>query len=188
MGVLAKKDLLRILALFIGISLFSQGLVLADDRGARFFKDTEDDCKPCIKEPDALNPDLKKKVEEIQKETTRNISGKDKSIDKEVILFIDPENSFSDSAVKTLVRFKKEHPHWKCRGVIVSGLRGLKEKLLQKRDYFVTGIEFSVDVNGKTARDYNVTKVPSYVIVYQGKSYNVTGQIDLDELTAGIDK
>jgi len=191
MGILAKKNLLRLLAFFTGISLFSQGLIFADDRSVSFFKEDtsgEEDCKPCIKEPDALNPALKKKIEEIGKEASKNFASKGESIDGEVILFINPESSFSDGAVRTLVRFKKEHPAWKCKGVILSGPRGLKEKLLQKKDYFAADIDFSVDINGKEAREFNVTKTPSYVVIHQGRSCKVTGQPDLDEIVSRIDK
>jgi len=191
MGILAKKNLLYLLIFLIGVSLFSQGLVFADDRGMSFFKEDtsgEEDCKPCIKEPDALNPALKKKIEEIGKEASKNFAGKSERIDNEVILFIDPESSFSDGAIRMLVRFKKEHPAWKCRGVILTGLRGLKEKLLQKRDYFTTDIDFSVDINGKEAREFNVTKTPSYVVIYQGRSYKITEQPDLDEIVSRLDK
>ena len=190
MGILAKKNLLYLLICLIGISLLKQGLVFADDRGMSFFKeeDTQEDCKPCIKEPDALNPALKKKIEEIGKEASKNFASKGERMDNEIILFIDPESGFSDGAVRTLIRFKKEHPVWKCRGVILTGLRGLKEKLLQKKDYFAADIDFIVDINGKEAREFNVTKTPCYVVIYQGKSYNITGQLDLDEIVSRLDK
>ena len=53
-------------------------------------KGIEDDCKPCIKEPGKLNPALKKKVEEIQNEINNNFTDKEKKLNSEIILFIDP--------------------------------------------------------------------------------------------------
>ena len=56
MDILAKKDMLRIIVFFISISILTQGLAFADDRGMSFFKaeDQEEDCKGCIKEGSIL--------------------------------------------------------------------------------------------------------------------------------------
>ena len=57
MDILAKKDMLRIIVFFISISLLTQGLAFADDRGVSFFKveEQKEDCKGCIKEGRILN-------------------------------------------------------------------------------------------------------------------------------------
>jgi len=191
MGILAKKNLLYILV-FTGISLLMHGLIFADDRVLSFFKEEdislEDDCKPCMKEPDALNPDLKKKTKEIEQEAANNFEGKDKKLNSEIILFVDPNSPFSDGAVNTLIKFKEDHPGWKVKGIILAGLRGLKEKLLQKENYFSSGIEFSIDLNGNKAREFNITMIPSYVIIYHDRFYKIAGQPDLNEILLRLDK
>ncbi len=191
MGILAKKNLLYLLV-FIGISLLTQGLIFADDRSLSFFKEEdtslEDDCKPCMKEPDALGPDLKKKTEEIEREASNNFESKDKKLDSEIILFVDPDSQFSDAAVNALVKFKEDHPGWKVKGVILAGLRGLKEKLLGKRNYFSRYIEFSIDLSGNITKEFNITKTPSYVIIYHGRLYKIVGQPDLNEILLRLDK
>ena len=70
--------MLYYLTFFIGIVLLTQSLVFADDRGVSFFKaeDTKEDCKGCIKEGSILSIDLKKKVEEVEKETSRSFASK----------------------------------------------------------------------------------------------------------------
>ena len=190
MDILAKKDMLRIIVFFIGISILAQGLVFADDRGMSFFKaeDQEEDCKGCIKEGSILSIGLKKKVEEVEKETTRSFTDKGEMTGREIILFVDPESSFSDGAVNALVNFKQSHPGWKCKAVMITGLRGLKDRLLQKRNYFTSDIEFSIDINGKEAGAFGITITPSYVIICRGKQYKIAGQPDLDETTSGLDK
>jgi len=168
------------------------GLIFADDRVLSFFKEEdislEDDCKPCMKEPDALNPDLKKKTKEIEQEAANNFEGKDKKLNSEIILFVDPNSPFSDGAVNTLIKFKEDHPGWKVKGIILAGLRGLKEKLLQKENYFSSGIEFSIDLNGNKAREFNITMIPSYVIIYHDRFYKIAGQPDLNEILLRLDK
>jgi len=193
MGILAKKNMLYLLAFCIGISLLTQTLAFADDRRVSFFKEEDayiqaDDCGNCLKESGILNPDLKKKTEEIEREATNNFDGKDKKFDNEIIVFIDPNSPFSDSAVDTLVKFKKDHPDWKVKGVVLSGLRGLKEKLLQKKNYFGSDIEFSIDLSGDAAREFNITRTPAYVITYHGRRYKIAGQPDLDDVLSKLDK
>ena len=190
MDILAEKNMLRILVFFINISLLMQCLVFADDGGVSFFKgeDTQEDCKGCIKEGSILSIGLKKKVEEVEKETTRRFADKVEIAGNEIILFIDPEARFSDGAVNALAKFKQNHPAWKCKGVILTGLRSLKERLLQKKSYFANDIEFSVDINGEAARAFGITITPSYVIIYHGRQYKIAGQPDLDEAVSRLDK
>ena len=190
MGILAEENMLRLLAFFISVSILTQGLAFADDRSVSFFKveDQADDCKGCIKEGSILSIGLKKKVEEIEKETSGNFVRQDEGRDNEVSLFIDPESHFSDAAVNTLARFKQDHPNWKCNGVIITGLRSLKEKLLQKRNYFTSDIEFNIDINGEEAREFDITTTPSYVVIYHGRKYKIAGQPDLDEIISRFNK
>ena len=190
MDILAEENMLRIIVFFISISLLTQGLTFADDRSMSFFKveDQEDDCKGCIKEGSILSIGLKKKVEEIEKDTIRHFAKQGESQDNEVILFIDPESRFSDIAVNTLARFKQDHPTWQCKGVMITGLRNLKEKLLQKRSYFTSDIEFSIDINGEEAREFDITTTPSYVVIYHGRKYKIAGQPDLDEIILRFNK
>ena len=191
MDILAEENMLRLLISFIVISLLMQGLVFADDRSVSFFKEDaspEDDCKGCIKEGSILSIGLKKKVEEIEKETTKSFVDKGDRTSAEIILFIDPESRFSDGAVNALARFKQDHPSWKCKGAMITGLRSLKGVLLQKKSYFANDIEFSVDINGEEAREFNITTTPSYVIIYHGKPYKIAGQPDLDEIVSRLDK
>lgn len=192
MGILAKKNLLYILTLCMGISLLTQAPAFAGDRNMAFFeednKGIEDDCKPCIKEPGKLNPVLKKKVEEIQNEINNNFTDKEKKLNSEIILFIDPYNMFSDSAVKTLVKFKENHPSWKVKGVILSDLKGLRERLFQKQNYFSSGIEFRVDLTGSLARKFGIDRTPIFLINYHGKEYRFEGEPDLDEIVARLNK
>ena len=182
--------MLYYLTFFIGIVLLTQSLVFADDRGVSFFKaeDTKEDCKGCIKEGSILSIDLKKKVEEVEKETSRSFASKGERASDEIILFIDPQSDLSDGAVNVLAHFKQNHPAWKCRGILITGLRSLKERLLQKKSYFANDIEFNVDINGEEAREFNITTTPSYVIIYHGKPYKIAGQPDLDEIVSRLDK
>ena len=191
MDILAKENMLRLLVFFIGISLLTQGLVFADDRSVSFFKEDanpEDDCKGCIKEGSILNIGLKKKVEDIEKETTKSFADNTGRTGSEIILFIDPESPLSDGAVNALAKFKQDHPSWKCRGIMIAGLRSLKGMLLQKKSYFSNDIEFSVDINGEEEGEFNITTTPSYVIIYHGRSYKIAGQPDLDEIVSKLDK
>ena len=193
MGILAKKNMLYLLAFCIGISLLTQTFVFADDRSLGFFKEENtysqaEDCEPCIKEPSALNLDLKKKTDEIAREAIDNFAGKDKKLDNEIILFVDPEHQFSNGAVDTLVKFKRDHPGWKVKGVILSELRGLKTKLLKKKNYFSSDVEFSIDLNGNKAREFSVTRTPAYVVIYHGRRYKIAGQPDLNDVLSRLDK
>lgn len=172
MGVLAKKNMLRILVVIVAASLFLSS-VLA--RAGLFFeeKNTPAEASGCS---------------ECQRDSNLNAYLKDKPYDREITLFVEPECRFSDSAVDTLFKFKKDNPSWKSKGVIVSRNGGLKERLLQKQNYFSWDVEFTIDLNGNLAKRFGITKTPAYLISYQGRYYKISGQPDLNEIIAKLGK
>lgn len=193
MGVLAKKNMLYFLTIAIVVSLLTPVLIFADEQRISFFgeRDTSvwpEECRECSKEPVNLNPELKKKTEEIEKALHSKFSDREKQFNNEVILFIDPDSRFSDTAVKALVKFKKDSPDWNVKGVILANAVNLKEKLLRKQSYFSNDIEFSIDLNGNLARQFAVTKTPAYVITYQNKRYKITSQPELNEFISKLNK
>jgi hypothetical protein len=193
MGVLAKKDMLYFLIISVVISLLAPVLIFADEQRISFFTERNtsaqpEECSECSKEPINLNPELKKKTEEIEKALHSKFSDREKEFNNEVILFIDPDSRLSDAAVKALVKFKKDFPSWNVKGVILTNAVNLKEKLLRKQSYFSNDIEFSIDLNGNLARQFAVTKTPAYVITYQNKRYKIEGQPDLNEFISKLDK
>lgn len=191
MGILAKKNMLYLLIFCAAMSLLTPEVVFA--KNLSFFEEKDayvqpEDCEPCVKEEDMLNPDLKRKTEEIERGLKVNFKDKEEKLTSEIILFIDPASPFSDGAVRELVKFKKDHPDWKARGVILTDLRSLKDRLLQKKSYFGNDIDFSIDLSGDLAREFNITKVPSFVIIYRGRRYRTAGQPDLNDILSKLDK
>lgn len=161
--------------------------------GAGFFEEKdapkqETDCSKCKSKPSDLNPNLKEKVTAIEKTISNNLNKKENSRGDEIILFIDLLNSSSDRAVKALAKFKKDSPGWKIRGVIVADKKNLKEKLLQKRDFFAQDIEFSTDLSGNLAKEFGVFKTPAYVITHNAKQQIFTWPLDLDETISNLTK
>lgn len=184
--------MLRVLTLCLSVFLLITQPVFAKER-VDFFKEEAiqqqpDECSECSKWQDNLNPELKEKIENIQRQVNDNFNNKESQLNKEITLFVDPESSSCDSAVNTLVKFKRDFPDWKIKGVIVTGLKGLKQKLIQKQNYFSNDIVFNVDLKGNLARKFNVDTTPAYVISYNGKSYKVSGQSDLNGIIAELIK
>lgn len=191
MGVLAKKNMLYLLTITIVISLLAPVLIFAGEQRISFFGERDisarpEECSECSKEPVNLNPELKKKTEEIEKALRNKFAGREKQFNNEVILFVDSDSRFSDAAVKALVKFKKDSPNWNVKGVILTNAVNLKEKLLRKQSYFSNDIEFSIDLNGNLARQLAVTKPPAYAITYQNKRYKIEGQPDLNEIISKL--
>jgi len=181
--------MLRILAVIFILSLLLNPAFARTD----FFeeKDTpvqESSCSECPKEIVNLNADLKRKTEEMGKIISSNLNKQENSFNNEITLFIDPECGFSDAAVKALVKFKKDNPGWKVKGVIVTNGKNLKDKLLQKQSYFTNDIEFSIDLSGNMAKEFSILKVPAYVITYNGRYYKIIGQSDLNETISKLNK
>ena len=193
MGVFAKKNMLYFLAFSIFVCLLAPALIFADEQRIGFFTERntpaqQEECRECSKEPVNLNPELKKKTEEIEKALRNKFSDREKQFNNEVVLFIDPDSRLSDAAVKSLVKFKKDSPDWNVKGVILTNAVNLKEKLLRKQSYFSNDIEFSIDLNGNLARQFAVTKTPAYVITSQNKRYKIEGQPDLNEIISKLNK
>jgi hypothetical protein len=148
----------------------------------------QSDCSECSRGTALLDPALKAKVEAITSDAYNKSGMGGKEQGSEITLFIDPDCDFSDGAVRSLVSFKKDNPNWRAKAVIVSDAKGLKRKLIQKRDYFDNSIEFSVDLNGNMAKRSGIEKIPSYVIFHEGKYYKIAGQSDLNETIARLNK
>ena len=160
---------------------------------ASFFeeKDTpvqESGCSECGKETVNLSADLKEKISAIEKTVSSNFDRKENHSNNEITLFIDPECGYSDAAVKALLKFKKDNPGWKVRGVILTNRVNLKEKLLQKQSYFTNDIEFSIDLSGNRVKQFSIQKTPAFVITYNGRYYKITGQPDLNETISKLNK
>jgi len=178
-AVLAKKNMLRVL----GVSFFVLLVVLP----LGFCQ--ESDCSECSKGIADLNPGLKEKIEEIQRQAYDRMSGVGQDQNSEIILFIDPDSDFSDTVVSALVNFKKENPGWIVKTVIVTNdKQGLKNRLIRKRDYFNNGMEFDIDFNGNLTRQFGIDKTPSYVIFRDGKHCIITGRTDLSEIIEQLNK
>ncbi len=189
MGLLAKKNMLRILGVIFILSFLISGQNFAR---AGFFEEKapvqENGCSECSKETVNLNADLRRKTEEIGKIISSNLNKEENLQESEITLFIDPDCGFSDAAVKALVKFKKYNPGWKVRGVILTNGVNLKEKLLQKQSYFTNDIEFSIDLSRNLTKQFGILKTPAYVITYNGRYYKITGQPDLDETISKLNK
>lgn len=180
--------MLHILAVIFIISLLNPAFARAN-----FFeeKDTpvqESGCSGCSKEIVNLNADLKEKVAAIDKTASNHFDKQDNPSNNEITLFIDPGCGFSDAAVKALVKFRKDNPGWKVKGVIVTNAVNLKEKLLQKQSYFTNDIEFSIDLSGNRVKQFGIQKTPAFVITYNGRYYKITGQPDLNETISKLNK
>ena len=181
--------MLRIVALIFAVSLL---LVPAFVR-ADFFEEKntaaqEIGCGECESQAGNLNMDLKEKVTAIEKTISRNLNKKDTHYDNGITLFIDPDGSFCDAAVKGLVKFKKDNPGWKVKGIILTNGMNLKEKLLKKRNYFINDIEFSIDLSGNLAKQFDILKAPAYVITCNNRYYKIAGQPDLNETISKLNK
>jgi len=182
--------MLRILGVIFILSFLISGQNLAR---AGFFeeKDTpvqENGCSECKSEAANLNADLKEKVAEIEKTISNKFNKEENLRDNEITLFIDLDCGFSDAAVKALVKFKKDNPGWKVKGVIVTNGKSLKERLLQKQSYFTNDIEFSIDLSGNLAKQFGIQKTPTYAIKYTNRYYKITGQPDLNETISKLNK
>jgi len=159
---------------------------------ANFFEEEdtsaqESGCSECSKETVNLNPDLKEKVAEIEKAVSNSFNKKENSYGNEIVLFIDLANN-SDAVVNALVKFKKNNPAWKVKGVITGSKDNLKEKLLQKQKLFSNGIEFGIDLSGNLAKESGIFKTPAYLVIYNGKYHKFAGFIDLNDEISKLDK
>jgi len=184
--------MLRILAMVLFVFLLMLEPVYATEK-FDFFKEEQNqpqanECSECSKWQDNVNPELKNKLENVQNKVNNSFTQKERQRNREIILFIDPDCNFSDGAVTALVKFKTDFPDWQTKGVIVSGLRGLKQKLFHKQNYFRQDIEFSVDLGAKLAKQFNIDRTPSYVISYKGTYYKISGQPDLNETISKLNK
>ena len=145
-------------------------------------------CNECKSELPNVNPGVEKKVAEIEKTITGKFDKKENNNNNEVIFFISLTNNSFETALDTLSKFQKDNPDWKIKGVITGSLRNLKQNLLQKQKLFNKGMEFSIDINGSLAKDFDITRTPSYVIIYHGKHYKTVWQPDLNELLSSLPK
>jgi len=74
------------------------------------------------------------------------------------------------------------------KGVIVGSSKNLKEKLLAKQRFFGSGVEFSIDLSGSLAREFNIIKTPVYLITYNGSQQKIAGLSDFNDFISRLDK
>jgi len=145
-------------------------------------------CNECGSELPNVNPGVEKKVIEIEKAIAGKFDKKENNNNNEIIFFISLTSSSSDEVIDTLAKFRENNPDWKIKGIITGSLRNLKQSLLQKQKLFSYGIEFSIDINGSLAKQFDITNTPSYVIIYHGNHYKTVLQPDLNELLSSLAK
>lgn len=158
---------------------------------AGFFdeKDTsiqQSDCSECKSETLNLNPELKDKVAAIEKKISNNLNKNTSG--NEITLFIDLNDSSFDRAVNSLISFKNNNSGWMVKGVITGSKDNLKQKLLTKQKFFGSGIEFSIDLSGSLAKEFNVLKTPVYLITYNGSQQKITSLSDFNDFISRLDK
>jgi len=180
--------MLHLLSIIISVILLCNPFTVY----AGFFEENELDqgsgCSECKSELPNVNPGVEEKVREIEKAISGKLDKKENSDNNEIIFFTNLTSSSSDSALEALVKFKKDNPNWRIKGVITGPLRNLRQQLLQKQKLFNCGIEFSVDINGNLAKEFDITMTPSYVIIHHGKHYKTVCQPDLNELLSSLTK
>ncbi len=177
--------MLRILILSLFTFILTSKVVFADtfDKRVDFFKDKtmqDNGCSECSKFTQELNPILKDKINNMQNQVKGSFI--QSQAQNKIILFVDLECGYSDGAIDNLIKFKKDNPSWKVEGVVETGLKNLKQKLLMKQSYFGKDVEFSVDLSMNLAKRCGITKTPTYLLSYQGKYYKIAGQPDLKEI------
>ncbi len=179
--------MLYLLSIILSVSLLLNPAYLM----AGFF-DEEDasmqqsGCSECKGDSLNLNSDLKEKVSAIEKKISSNLSKNTRG--NEVILFIDLSDSSFDHVVNSLIKFKDNNADWAVKGVITGRSNNLKQKLLTKQKFFGSGIEFSIDLSGSLAKEFNIIKTPVFVITYSGSQQKLTGLSDFNDFISKIDK
>jgi hypothetical protein len=146
----------------------------------------ESACSECQSQTLNLNSDLKDKVSAIEKKISNNLNKNTNG--NEITLFIDLSDSSFDQVVNSLVKFKKDNPSWLIKGVITGKKNNLKEKLLTKQKFFGSGIEFSIDLSGSLAKEFNILKTPVYLIIHNGSQQKITGLSEFNDFISNIDK
>ena len=178
--------MLYLLSMILSVSLLLNPVCVM----AGFFdKDAsvqQSDCSECKSGALNLNPDLKEKVSAIEKKISNNLNKNTSG--NEIALFIDLSDSSFDQAVNSLAKFKNNNPSWLVKGVLVGSSNNLKEKLLTKQKFFGSGIEFSIDLSGSMAKEFDILKTPVYFITYKGSQQKITGLSDFNEFISKLDK
>ena len=158
---------------------------------AGFFdeKDTsiqQSECSKCKGDPVNLNPDLKDKASAIEKKISSNLNKSTNA--NEIALFVGLSDSSFDQVVNGLIKFKNDNPSWVVKGVITGSRDSLKQQLLTKQKFFSSGIEFSIDLSGNLAKEFNIIKTPVYLITHNGSQQKLTRLSDFNELISKLDK
>ncbi len=179
--------MLYLLSVILSVSLLlNPTCIMAgffDEKDASIQQST---CSECQSQTLNLNADLKEKVETIEKKISNNLNKNTSG--NEITLFIDLNDSSFDQAVNALVKFKNDNSSWLVKGVITGSKNNLKEKLLTKQKFFGSGIEFSIDLSGNLAKEFNILKTPVYLITYNGSQQKITGLPDFNDFISRLDK
>lgn len=179
--------MLYLLSLILSVSiLLNPASVMAgffDEKDASI---QQSGCSECKSDALNLNPDLKDKVAAIEKKITGNLNKN--ASGNEITLFIDLSDSSFDQAVNSLVKFKRDNSSWLVKGVITGSSNNLKQKLLTKQKFFGSGIEFSIDLSGSLAREFDILKTPVYLVTHNGSQEKIIGLSNFNDFISRLDK
>ncbi|MFA5351114.1 MAG: hypothetical protein WC357_07280 [Candidatus Omnitrophota bacterium] len=172
-----------VLSLFL---LFNPASVMAGFFDDKDTSTQQSECSECKGQTLNLNPDLREKISAIENKISSNLNKNTSA--NEITLFIDLGDSSFDQAVNALIKFKNNNPEWAVKGVITGSLDNLKQKLLTKQKFFGSGIEFSIDLSGSLAKEFNILKTSVYLITYNGNQQKITGLSDFNDFISRLDK
>ena len=194
--------MLRVNFLLAVIFIFLPGLVYAglffEDKDIDFFKDNQKKdtstvnatfinqavCESCLNSVE--NVTLKDRVLEINKGVQANLSAVENQGRGILYVVVDTECKYCRSAVGLAASFAKNHSDWDVQGVILTPLYDFKAAFLKNKDFFESGLKFITDIKGVWAKQFEVSKVPAFIIIKESRVYRVYGQPDLEELAAKL--
>lgn len=145
------------------------------DNPVQFFGEYKsgEGCKGCKN----VTPEITKKGEKGKEEK-----------DMKLLVFVDPESRLSFDAIKAAQRLGKNYPEVEVKGILITKIEGLKERLIRNKVLFDGTFTFDYEPGFETAAKYGVTEVPCFVFIKENKVLKIGGQPDLFEIYRSFKK
>jgi len=130
------------------------------------FKDSKD--SPAQKTTMEIPEDMKEVVKKIRKNMTATKNS--------IYLFISPQCKHSLDAIKELDKFRANYPQWEYEVYMLGSMKEYKTFITKNKNIFENEIPFTLDIQAKVSKKFDIKKAPTFLIQYDDVYYKVGGQ------------
>ncbi len=167
-------------------SFFDSGIDYFGNDNITPEKPKKEECLSC-----QFDSPIKETIKEIPKdmrEVVKKIRKNAATTKDSIYLFISPQCTHSLGAIKELDKFRSSYPQWEYEVYMLGSMKEYKSFITKNKNIFENEIPFTLDIQAKVSKKFNIKKTPTFLIQYDDVYYKVGGQPTLKNVVEKLVK